>query len=600
MKLEANLEAMSKKELTEKLRALLEKERELHDRSTERERLVDELRVHQTELERQNRQLREAQAELERSRARYTDLYDFAPIAYFTFDTKGVIKEVNLAGAALLGRDRKGVVGHPFDGLVKMKEPSLFWRHLDRCVAEQGATDELEFTSKRGRVETQAISVPVLDPNGDIAAFRTAFIDVTERNEALRERERALQSERVVRRQLEDLDRASGALAESLASSQSPTPAVLQVIVKEARELVDAEYAALGVSQGPDKPFDPFVYAGVPEGLMDRLGRAPHPVGAFGLAAHERRPVRLRDVRESPAFGGFPAGHPTMTTFLGIPLTLGDHVFGSLYVANKRGFKEFTDDDQRALERFALRASIACEIARLQGVAQEAVRSRDLALAIVSHDLRNPISSIALACTAMIHGAPAQERRRDRRRVEQIQRAAEHMHRLIEDLFTATMIESGKLPIRPEVTSVADLVEEARQVLGSLTESKALRLELHVEPALPPVRCDHDRILQALSNLVGNAVKFSRAGQAIRLDARQKHGEVVFSVVDEGPGIAPDQLPRVFERYFKGDHDGKGGAGLGLYITQGIVAAHGGHIWAESRLGAGSTFSFTLPAVEQR
>jgi signal transduction histidine kinase len=371
---------------------------------------------------------------------------------------------------------------------------------------------------------------------------------------------------------------------------------VLQVIANEARDLVNAEYAALGVSRGSDKPFDPFVYAGVVPQVMEQIGRAPRPVGPFGLAAQERRPVRLKDVRASPVFGGFPPGHPVMTSFLGIPVVLGDSVLGSLYVANKRGSKEFTDEDQWGLERFARAAAIACEIARLQGLMQEAVRSRDLTLAIVSHDLRNPIGTISLACATMMREAPEGEQRRDRRTIERIQRATEHMRHLIDDLFTATTIESGNLAIHREPTAVPVLLGEAERVLGALTEPKSLRLDVHMEAGLPSVRCDRERILQAFSNLVGNAVKFSQPGQTIRIDARKEAGEIVLSVADEGPGIAPDKLPHVFERYFKGDN-GKGGAGLGLYITQGIVAAHGGRIWAESRPGEGSRFCFTLPTA---
>lgn len=597
MTVDANLEGMSRQELTDRLRALLESEKELQVRRTESDRLVHELQVHQIELEMQNRQLREAQAELETSRARYADLYDFAPVAHFTFDPSGVVKEVNLAGAALLGRERANVVGYPFLAFVKMDDPSAFWRHLSRCHEERrSVTDELTFSTRRGHVEAQVITAPVLHPNGDgeVVACRAAFVDVGQRNEALREREKALRSEQALRRVLEDLDRAYMALGVTLASPQPTTGAVLQVIVREARDLVDAEYAALGVSHGPDKPFEPFVYAGMDERARERLGQPPRPVGVFGLAAHERRAVRLKDLRESPVFRGFPAGHPLMTSFLGLPVMLGDHVLGSLYVANKRGGAEFTEDDQWTLERLALGAGVACEIARLQGAMQEAVRSRDLALAIVSHDLRNPINAIGLACAAMMSGVPPVERRRDRRRLEQIQRATEHMRRLIDDLFTATMIESGKLPIRTEPTSIEELVEEAGQVLGSLMDPKSVRLDLHVEPGLPLVRCDRDRILQALSNLVGNAVKFSRAGQVIRIDVRGDHGEVVISVADEGPGIAPEALPNVFDRYFRGD-GGERGVGLGLYITHGIVQAHGGRIWVESQLGAGSKFFFTLP-----
>jgi PAS domain S-box-containing protein len=530
--------------------------------------------------------------------ARYTDLYDLAPVAYFTFDAQGVIQEVNRAGAALLGVPRSDVVGSPFAELVAFARPGddPLLRHLRRCAEERSSvSDDLAFSTKRGPIETQAISVPVLDPTGGIAAFRTAFIDVSERNEALRELEKALRSEQALRCEIEHRDRASAALADALATSKSQTQ-VLQIMVEQAREVADADYAALGVSQGPDRPFDPFVSAGIDERVRAAFAHPPRPVGAFGLAAEERRPVRLRDVRESPVFGGFPPGHPVMTSFLGIPVMLGDHVLGGLYVANKRGSSEFTEDDQRALERFALRAGVVCEIARLQGAAQEAVRSRDLAAAIVSHDLRNPLSTIGLACAAMVRGAPGEERRRDRRRIDQIKRAAEHMRRLIDDMFTATMIESGRLSIRSEPTPLPTLFDEARQVLGPTAEARSVRLDFDVEPGLPPVHTDRERILQAVSNLVGNALKFSRAGQTIRVHARRQQGQIVVSVTDEGPGIAPDRLPHIFERYSKGDH-GRAGAGLGLYIVQGIVAAHGGRVWAESPLGEGSRFSFTLPTT---
>lgn len=123
------------------------------------------------------------------------------------------------------------------------------------------------------------------------------MVDVGERNEALRERQRALQAEQSLRRQIEEIERASRALAETLASAESPKPSVLQTIVERARILVDAEYVALGVAKGPGELFEPFVYAGVDERVREALGRTPRAVGVFALVVRTRRPIRLRGSR---------------------------------------------------------------------------------------------------------------------------------------------------------------------------------------------------------------------------------------------------------------------------------------------------------------
>ena len=158
------------------------------------------------------------------------------------------------------------------------------------------------------------------------------------------------------------------------------------------------------------------------------------------------------------------------------------------------------------------------------------------------------------------------------------------------------MMETGQLTIRRKAESPAALVRDACMTLAPQAEAGKLKLETEVKDHLPAVACDRERILQAVTNLVTNAIKFTDSGGKIRVAAAVAGDTVRFAVSDTGDGIAERDIPRVFDRYWKGH---AGTTGLGLYIAKGVVEAHGGRIWVESRLGAGSTFFFTLPIAPQ-
>jgi PAS domain S-box-containing protein len=243
---------------------------------------------------------------------------------------------------------------------------------------------------------------------------------------------------------------------------------------------------------------------------------------------------------------------------------------------------------------------------RLVGEAQEAVRAREDLLAIVSHDLRNPLG-VVLASTALLLKAnlPPDKQERARRQVEAIQRAGNRMNRLIRDLLDFASIQAGRLSVSLRPQDVATMVNEVLEVTEPIAAPKGLRLVAEVAPGLA-IRCDHDRIIQLFSNLVGNAVKFTPEGGTITVRAAPAPDEQVvrFSVSDTGPGIPADELPHVFDRYYQAQRKNREGIGLGLSIARGIVEAHGGRIWVESHEaepgkeaepGTGSTFFFTLP-----
>ena len=188
---------------------------------------------------------------------------------------------------------------------------------------------------------------------------------------------------------------------------------------------------------------------------------------------------------------------------------------------------------------------------------------------------------------------PPDKQERARRQVEAIQRAGNRMNRLIRDLLDFASIQAGRLSVSKHPQDVAAMVDEVLEVTEPLATAKSHRLVADVAPELA-IRCDHDRVIQLFSNLVGNAVKFTPDGGTITVRAVPDNGIVRFSVTDTGPGISADELPHVFDRYYQAQRRNRDGIGLGLSIARGIVEAHGGRIWAESEEGKGSTFSFTL------
>lgn len=230
---------------------------------------------------------------------------------------------------------------------------------------------------------------------------------------------------------------------------------------------------------------------------------------------------------------------------------------------------------------------------RLYGEAQQVIGAREEILRIVAHDLRNPLNTISMATSLLIETPVPEETRTTQLRV--IKRAGERMNRLIQDLLSVTTIEAGRLSIDPREVQVADLYREATEMLEPLAREKSITLKVDGVADLPAVRADPARVLQVFSNLVGNAVKFTPAGGSITISALRKDGAVQCAVADSGPGIPPDQLPKIFGKFWQAKRGDERGVGLGLAIARGIVEAHGGTLGVHSEVGRGTVFSFALP-----
>lgn len=228
--------------------------------------------------------------------------------------------------------------------------------------------------------------------------------------------------------------------------------------------------------------------------------------------------------------------------------------------------------------------------------AEHAARTCEELLAIVSHDLRNPLSSITTGVALLERLAGDDDAgARARKYTQTIARAAERMNRLINDLLDFANIREGKLAIEPAAVSARVLVDESLELLRPLAADKGIAIEAGA-PADLPVSCERDRVLQILVNLGGNAIKYTAQGGSITIRASRVGSQVLFAVTDTGIGIPEAEIAHVFDRFWQGRRaKGRDGFGLGLFIVKGLVDAHGGQVFVESRLGLGSTFSFTLP-----
>ena len=279
-----------------------------------------------------------------------------------------------------------------------------------------------------------------------------------------------------------------------------------------------------------------------------------------------------------------------------VPLLVGDRILGVVtFFATDASDRTYGPGDLALAEELARRASLAVENARLYDEAQLATRARDQMLGIVAHDLRNPLGTILMA-SELLDGAVA-ENSVARRQVAMMRRAGERMNHLIQDLLDVKRIEAGRLAVEPRPFAAAALLSEAVEMLRPQAASSAIVLELEADADLPRVSADAHRIQQVLSNLIGNAIKFTPRGGRIAVSAELAASELRVAVADTGLGIPAEQLPHIFGHFWQGARTDRRGVGLGLSIAKGIVEAHGGRIWVESVVGEGSRFYFTLPVA---
>ena len=289
-----------------------------------------------------------------------------------------------------------------------------------------------------------------------------------------------------------------------------------------------------------------------------------------------------------------------------VPMRHEGLVIGTLALASAGGRRTFKDSAVRYGRALGDLAAVAMHRAsalereqRARSVAEGAVRTRDAVVSMVSHDLRNPLTAILGGADYLLELLKETDgRETERIQLARLKHAAASMNRLIGDLLDITRLESGPLPLQRKRLSLVDVVDEVIEMFEEVVRGRRVTLERVAPSELPLVWGDHDRLAQALSNLIGNAVKFTPEGGRITVGVETSERGVKVYVRDTGQGISSEHLSHLFDRFWQATHHDRRGLGLGLSIVKGIVEAHGGEVHVESSPNKGTTFHFVVPFAE--
>ncbi len=527
----------------------------------------------------------------------------------------GTIVDANPGLAHMFGYEHHEIIGKNVLEFV----PTLEDRELVANNIRSGEEDPYEITVVRRdgtqvEVEVRGRSTAYMGRSVRVASIR----DITDRRQ-LEQKKRQLLEEQVARNAAELAERRAAFLAEAsrVLGMSFDYHTTLQQLVRLAVPAL-ADYCLVDVVEG-DGGFSRLGVAHVDPKKEELIRQEAQFVAGLVEGTHPvmrvlttGRPDIVSHIAPSlVASSALSESHLDILTQLApcslicVPLTVSGKVGGALTLVSSESGRRYDRDDLAHAEELARRAALAVENARLFHEASEATRARDEILAVVAHDLRNPLSTILMTCALLLDTVPPLTANDpasvERRPLVLMRRAAERMQRLIQDLLDVKRMESGRLGVEPRAELLGAVISEAVDMLRPLADSNGLGLSDEVPQDLPLTMIDPPRIQQVLSNLVGNAIKFTPRGGHVAVRAEAVAGFVRLAVVDSGPGIAADQLPHIFGRFWQAKPTDRRGIGLGLAIAKGIVEAHGGRIWVESQPGMGSTFYFTVPpAGEER
>jgi signal transduction histidine kinase len=284
-----------------------------------------------------------------------------------------------------------------------------------------------------------------------------------------------------------------------------------------------------------------------------------------------------------------------------IPIALRGRTLGTISFMLMRPDRCFGSADLALAQELASCVALHMESSRLYREAERAIHALEGHTQVVSHELRNSLQAILLTTNRMLRSTHSGDSGQNLwQPVLLVQRLAGQMQRLINDLLDLESIAAGRLSLRVGLCDANAIVKDAIEMSGPMAAEKSLQLEWTATGCGVNVLCDRDRVLQVFSNLLRNAIAYTPSGGIIRVRTENRGAEQKFSVSDTGTGIAEDHLPFIFDRFWQAQPGAHQGFGLGLAISKGIVEAHGGRIWAESRLGSGSTFAFTIPVQLQQ
>jgi PAS domain S-box-containing protein len=532
-------------------------------------------------------------------RARLAAIVESSDDAIVSKDLHGIVTTWNTGAARIFGYTAEEMIGQ---SILKIIPPDRS-DDMAKILAAIGRGERVEhFESERVRKDGRRISVsltvsPIRDPSGRIIGASKIARDVTEQKRSARELQKTL-------RELRTLYTVGQTVAAELDREK-----VLRMITDAATDLSGAKFGAFFYNA-----FDPegghyllHVLSGVPHEAFTKLGD-PRNTQMFAPTFSGQGVVRLADVRADPRYGrnapyqGTPAGHLPVTSYLAVPVVRHDgEVLGGIFLGHPEP-GVFGEDSERVVVALAAQAAIALDNAKLYAAeqraraeAEQASRAKDQFLAMLSHELRNPLASIRNALTAAVL-----DRAKAPRALDIASHGADQLVRLVDDLLDVTRITQGRITLRSEALSFGKVLERAIEATQAAFEERSLDVATSLPPFELEVDGDAARLEQVIGNLLTNAAKYTEPGGRIAISLQHSDGCAVLRVRDSGIGISADLLPRIFEVFVQGEQTidrAPGGLGLGLTLVKQLVEMHGGRVEARSEgLGRGAEFVVSLPA----
>ena len=378
--------------------------------------------------------------------------------------------------------------------------------------------------------------------------------------------------------------------------------AVLQRVADLAANVIGARYVAVGLLAPDRRTLDSFIVSGMTQAERTAIGPLPIGRGILGLLIREGKPIRLRDLAAHPDSVGFPPNHPPMRAFLGMPITSRQGVIGELYLTEKIGAEEFSDEDQYIAGLLAITTASAVENAKLFGEqsrlleeVQQLHRSRERFFAMVNHELRNALAAVFGWAELMVRNKDPES---VPRAAFEILDSAEQAVALINDLLDLSRLDENRLQPVFRNVDCGVVARGAIQRVTPAAEERGVAVSLQMPREGPLSRTDAHRVEQILVNLLQNAIRHSPRGSAVTVSVAAEGEQVVFTVEDQGPGITADQVESIFDVYVTSAGDERRGHGLGLPLSRRLARLLKGDLIAIARPAAGGLFVLRVPRVE--
>jgi PAS domain S-box-containing protein len=534
---------------------------------------------------------REAEEALRESEARFRTMADSAPVLMWLAGTDAGCYFFNRAWLEFTGRTLEQERGH---GWAEGVHPDDYARALTLYLSsfEARRAFVMEYRLRRHDGEYRWLldnGVPLFTPDGTFSGYIGSCVDITERREA------------------EEQQRFLAEAGSTLASSLDYEETLRRVCRLAVPALGDYCVIDLVADDGTFRRVaashaDP---AAAP--LMEQVRRyPPRPDSRHPVAQVVRTGESYVDNHVTPAFvdaTAVDAGHGQVLRRLGVrallavPLVARGRILGGVMLCTSDDGRRYDAAEVVRAEELARRAAFAIDNARLYERAVEASRAKSDFLAVMSHELRTPLNAILGYTDLFLADLPAPLPPPVRPKMERVKGAARHLLELIDEVLTFARLEAGQEEVRAAPVAAAALAQEAAALVEPLALERGIAFRVEGPSPDFPLVTDARKVRQVLVNLLGNAVKFTDAGEAV-LAVRREGAEAVFEVRDTGVGIAPEHLERIFEPFWQADQGlmrAHGGSGLGLGVARELARLLGGDVTVRSTLGAGSVFTLRLP-----